>query len=77
MEISRHLLTENHTDKKDTEKMHNEFTEENLADIDFTQNRREKTDSRYIVYSGCLSGVPALRGYCFGVSFIFLIYTIL
>ena len=32
MEISRHLLTENHTDKKDTEKMH----------IDFTQNRRKK-----------------------------------
>ena len=42
MEISRHLLTENHTDKKDTEKMHNEFTEENPADIDFTQNRRKK-----------------------------------
>lgn len=77
MEISRHLLTENHTDKKDTEKMHNEFTEENPADIDFTQSRRKKTDSRCIVCSGCLSGVPALRGYCFGVSFIFLIYTIL
>ena len=42
MEISRHLLTENHTDKKDTEKMHNEFTEENPADIDFTQTRRKK-----------------------------------
>ena len=42
MEISRHLLTENHTDKKDTDKMHPDSTEENPADIDFTQNRRKK-----------------------------------